>query len=214
MLINEVVSVVGLSRKSIRYYEEQGLLSPKRNVENDYRIYSEEDIRTLKILKFLRELDVPINDLKSLKENKLTLAECMQDRIKKINYYEENYQKIKNLCQEIYQNKDEYHTINITKYEKEIHILNKEGFTMRNTKTDNSKKIRGAIISSTIFSLFYLFIGLIITYFQFTESEKMPWILYIFIMLIFILPIIGIATNLVARIKEIKGGEEDEASKY
>ena len=32
MLINEVESVIGLSKKSIRYYEEEGLLNPKRNM--------------------------------------------------------------------------------------------------------------------------------------------------------------------------------------
>ena len=85
---------------------------------------------------------------------------------------------------------------------------------MRNIKTNKSKKIKGAIISSLIFSLFFIFIAVIITYFQFTELDKMPWILYIFIMVIFIFPIVGIVYNLIVRIKEINGGEEDEASKY
>ena len=47
MFINEVEHLVGLSKKSIRYYEENGLLNPSRNKENDYRIYQEEDIRKL-----------------------------------------------------------------------------------------------------------------------------------------------------------------------
>ena len=84
MFINEVCHIVGLSRKSIRYYEENGLLSPKRNTENDYRMYTEEDIRKLKIIKFLRELDVPIRELKMLNEGTLTLQECMESRIYKI----------------------------------------------------------------------------------------------------------------------------------
>ena len=42
----------------------------------------------------------------------------------------------------------------------------------------------------------------------------MPWILFIFIMFIFIVPVIGIIYNLIIRIKEIMKGEEDEASKY
>ncbi len=66
MLINEVEHIVGLSKKSIRYYEENGLLTPKRNQENDYRIYDEKDIQKLKIIKFLRKLNVPIRELKQL----------------------------------------------------------------------------------------------------------------------------------------------------
>ena len=84
MFINEVEHIVGLSKKSIRYYEENGLLNPKRNKNNDYRIYSKEDIEKLKVIKFLRELNVPIRELKLLNEGNLTLQDCMKERIKKI----------------------------------------------------------------------------------------------------------------------------------
>lgn len=214
MFINEVEHIVGLSKKSIRYYEENGLLNPKRNKNNDYRIYSKEDIEKLKVIKFLRELNVPIRELKLLNEGNLTLQDCMKERIKKIESEEDNYQKIKNMCIDISKSNESFQNIDITKYFEGVNILNKEGFTMRNIKTNKSKKIKGAIISSLIFSLFFIFIAVIITYFQFTELDKMPWILYIFIMVIFIFPIVGIVYNLIVRIKEINGGEEDEASKY
>ena len=214
MFINEVEHIVGLSKKSIRYYEENGLLNPKRNKNNDYRIYSKEDIEKLKVIKFLRELNVPIRELKLLNEGNLTLQDCMKERIKKIESEEDNYQKIKNMCIDISKSNESFQNIDITKYFEGVNILNKEGFTMRNIKTNKSKKIKGAIISSLIFSLFFIFIAVIITYFQFTELDKMPWILYIFIMIIFIFPIVGIVYNLIIRIKEINGGEEDEASKY
>ena len=81
-------------------------------------------------------------------------------------------------------------------------------------KNNKKKKIVSAVTSSLVFSAFFLFIGGIITYFQITEAEKMPWILFIFIMFIFIVPVIGIIYNLIIRIKEIMKGEEDEASKY
>lgn len=214
MFINEVEHIVGLSKKSIRYYEENGLLNPKRNKNNDYRIYSKEDIEKLKVIKFLRELNVPIRELKLLNEGNLTLQDCMKERIKKIESEEDNYQKIKNMCIDISKSNESFQNIDITKYFEGVNILNKEGFTMRNIKTNKIKKIKGAIISSLIFSLFFIFIAVIITYFQFTELDKMPWILYIFIMVIFIFPIVGIVYNLIVRIKEINGGEEDEASKY
>ncbi len=214
MFINEVEHIVGLSKKSIRYYEENGLLNPKRNSENDYRIYNKEDIKKLKTIKFLRELNVSIRELKLLNDRKISLAECMNDRIKKIESEEKNYQKIKNMCLEIVESNESYEKIDITKYLQEVNRLNKEGFTMRDMKTNKRKKINGAIISSLIFSLFFIFIASIISYFQFTEAEKMPWILYVFFILIFLIPIVSIIYNLMIRIKEINGGEEDEASKY
>ena len=49
---------------------------------------------------------------------------------------------------------------------------------------------------------------------QMTEMEKIPWPLFWFLVVLFLFPIIGIIYNLFRRIKEINGGEEDEASKY
>lgn len=214
MFINEVETLVGLSKKSIRFYEENGLIKPKRNAENDYRVYSDQDVEKLKIIKFLRELDVPIRSIKLLNERKLTLQECMEDRVDKIIIEEDKYKKIKNMCLEISKSNDSFDTIDITKYFEQINILNKEGFTMRNVKSNKTKKIWGAVFSSFIFTVFFVFLVSIISYFQFTEVDKMPWVLYIFLMAIFVIPIVGIAYNLIIRIKEINRGEEDEASKY
>ena len=214
MQIHEIESKTRLTKKSIRYYEEEGLISPKRNALNDYREYDENDLNTLKLIKFLRELNIPINDIKKLHNNTLTLEECMNDRIKKIDEEQKNYDTIKNMCLEISKSNDSFDTIDITKYFEQINILNKEGFTMRNVKSNKTKKIWGAVFSSFIFTVFFVFLVSIISYFQFTEVDKMPWVLYIFLMAIFVIPIVGIAYNLIIRIKEINGGEEDEASKY
>ena len=214
MFINEVCHIVGLSRKSIRYYEENGLLSPKRNTENDYRMYTEEDIRKLKIIKFLRELDVPIRELKMLNEGTLTLQECMESRIYKIKEQEEKYLKVKEMCMEIEESNDTFSNIDITQYFQSMNTLNKEGFTMRDVRRSKRKKITGAVLSSLIFGSFFIFLVSIITYFQVTEADKIPWLVYAFLMFLFGFPIVGIIVNLVNRIKEINGGEEDEASKY
>lgn len=214
MFINEVEHVVKLSKKSIRYYEELGLINPKRNVNNDYRVYDENDINKLKIIKFLRELGVTTGELKLLNDGSITLKECMIDRIDKIKKEEDKYKRVISMCTEISKSGYTYNDIDITKYFEEVNVLNKEGFTMRDVSSNKSKKIIGAICSSIVFSLFFVFmIGLFI-YFQNTETEQLPWILFSFFMVIFGLPIVGIIYNLIIRIKEIKGGEEDEASKY
>lgn len=214
MFINEVEHIVGLSKKSIRYYEENGLLNPKRNKDNDYRIYEKKDINKLKIIKFLRELGVPIRELKLLNDGKLTLEECMEDRIRKINNEEKNFNKVKNMCLEISKSKSTFDNIDITKYFEKINTLNKEGFTMRELKTNKNKKIRGAVLSSLIFSSFFVILISGISCFQFTENNNMPWLVYIILMTLLSFPLIGIIYNLRLRIKEINGGEEDEASKY
>lgn len=214
MFINEVCHVVGLTKKSIRFYEENGLLRPKRNNDNDYRIYSDADIEKLKKIKFLRELNVSIRELKMLDNGEITLASVMNDRINHIKEEEEKYLKVKKMCKDIIDSEATYKDINITNYFHSMNTLNKEGFTMRDVKTNRSKKIIGAILSSIIFSLLFVFLVLMVTYFQITETEKMSWLMYFIIIAILGTPIIGIIGNLIARIIEINGGEEDEASKY
>lgn len=214
MLINEVCSMTGLSRKSIRYYEEEGLLNPKRNENNDYRLYDEDDINNLKIIKFLRELNVSINEIKKLKENELSLKECMIDRIKKIENEQKDYEKIKNMCEDIIDKNYKFDDIKITKYSQQMSVLNKKGFTMKDVKTNKKKKIVGAILASVIFSTFFLSIIAILTNVQLNGEDKAPWVIYIFIVLLLLVLVYGIISNLISRIKEIKGGEEDEASKY
>lgn len=214
MFINEVEHKVGLSKKSIRYYEEYGLLSPKRGKENDYRIYSDDDVKKLKIIKFLRELGISIKELQMLSNKSLTLKECMIDHLKKIDMETEKFMKIKNMCHELSQSKESFEELNIPKYFEEMNILNKEGFTMRNVKTTKTRKIIGAIIPSIIFGMLFLLIPSIITYFQITESGRIPWPIFWGILIFFSFPIAGIIYNLVTRIIEINKGEEDEASKY
>ncbi len=214
MLINEIQSKVGLTKKSIRYYEDVGLIDPGRDHKNGYRTYTEEDVKELKKIKFLRGLDISIQDLQELKMGKLSLESCMQKTIQKVEEYEKNYQKISLMCKEIINSKESFQEFDETKYLQKLNIMKKKGFVMGDIQKDHSKKIRGAFISSAIFIIFFLLIMGLVTYFQFTEEEKMPWMVYIVFMGMFSLPMVSVIINLVSRIKEIKGGEEDEASKY
>ncbi len=214
MLINEVENIVGLSKKSIRYYEENHLLNPKRK-DNQYRYYDEDDIKKLKIIKFLRELNVPIRELQLLNENKLTLQDCLKERIKKIENLKNNYEKVISICEDVIKKNDTYNNLDVDKYLKEINILNRrERFTMNKGIPSKGKRIGGAILSSLIFSAIFIFLIGLIVYFQITEVEKCPWLLFIFLLIILALPVLAVMYNLILRIKEILGGEEDEASKY
>lgn len=79
------------------------------------------------------------------------------------------------------------------------------------TKT---KKLLGAIVASVFIGSFLLVMIGMISFFQFTEEVIAPWGWYIFLMCLFGIPLLCIIINLVNRIREILGGEEDEASKY
>ena len=63
MKINEVEALVGITKKNIRFYEEKGLLTPRRNSENGYREYEARDVEQLRQIKLLRKLGVPLEEV-------------------------------------------------------------------------------------------------------------------------------------------------------
>ncbi|HIW18126.1 MerR family transcriptional regulator [Faecalicoccus acidiformans] len=67
MLLNEIVKEVGMTKRAIKYYEEKGLLSIKKDV-NGYRNYTKEDVETLKKISIYRKLGICIDDIKKLLE--------------------------------------------------------------------------------------------------------------------------------------------------
>ena len=50
MKIKDVEKQVGISKANIRFYEEEGLIHPARNQENNYREYSETDVEQLYLI--------------------------------------------------------------------------------------------------------------------------------------------------------------------
>ena len=69
MKINQVEELVGITKKNIRFYEDQGLINPNRNLENGYREYSLDDVKILNQIKLLRRLEVPIEEIRKLQQN-------------------------------------------------------------------------------------------------------------------------------------------------
>jgi DNA-binding transcriptional MerR regulator len=53
--IQEVSAEIGLTTRSIRYYEEIGLLAPAARSDGDYRLYDPDDLERLRFIKALRD---------------------------------------------------------------------------------------------------------------------------------------------------------------
>ncbi len=61
--IGEISKLYSIGTDSLRYYEEIGILKPKRD-DNGYRMYSINDIRTLNILRELRSIGFSMAEIK------------------------------------------------------------------------------------------------------------------------------------------------------
>lgn len=67
--IEQVATRTGLTRRTLRYYEEVGLLPPTERTEGNYRQYSEADIRRIEHIKKLRDLlGFSLNDIREMLE--------------------------------------------------------------------------------------------------------------------------------------------------
>jgi DNA-binding transcriptional MerR regulator len=58
--IGEVADRTGLSLRTIRYYEEIGLVVPSGRTAGGFRLYTAEDIERLELVKRLKVLDLPL----------------------------------------------------------------------------------------------------------------------------------------------------------
>lgn len=84
MKINEVEAAVGVTKKNIRFYEEEGLITPSREPGNGYRSYSQADVERLHRIKLLRKLDVPLAEIREMLEGQKTLAEGMAQQLERL----------------------------------------------------------------------------------------------------------------------------------
>lgn len=61
--IKEIADLVGVTTRTIRYYDQIGLLAPVVLGENGYRYYDSESLLQLQQILFFRELDVPLKEI-------------------------------------------------------------------------------------------------------------------------------------------------------
>lgn len=110
MNVKEIEARTGLPRANIRYYEEQGLLSPVRS-PNGYRNYSEEDVTTLRRIALLRDLDVSIEEIRRLQQGEVTLKEVLSRRFADLEQEKQMAEEGKTLCRRLWAEDVTYDTL-------------------------------------------------------------------------------------------------------
>lgn len=66
MKIQELSKITGISAKTIRYYEEIGLLPPPARGENNYRQYDKRDAERLRLVAGARRLDLSLEEIREI----------------------------------------------------------------------------------------------------------------------------------------------------
>ncbi|WP_298462312.1 MerR family transcriptional regulator [uncultured Cellulomonas sp.] len=64
--IGEVAERTGLSLRTIRYYEEVGLVTPSSRTHGGFRLYSDTDIARFEVIKRMKPLDFSLEEMRDL----------------------------------------------------------------------------------------------------------------------------------------------------
>lgn len=106
--IGEVAQLAGLTQRTIRYYEEIGLLNSVKRLEGGKRIYTDEDLRRLKFIKRLKILGLSLSEMKELEDiyfvsrsNRAALIKLIDILEKNIKEIEKRQNSLKKLSDEI-----------------------------------------------------------------------------------------------------------------
>lgn len=66
MKIHEAAKLTGVTVRTLRYYDEIGLLKPQSVTDAGYRLYGEEELQKLQQILFFRELDFPLQEIRQI----------------------------------------------------------------------------------------------------------------------------------------------------
>lgn len=213
MKINQVAELAGITSKNIRFYEDQGLITPGRDPQNGYREYTLEDAEQLSRIKLLRQLGIPCDTIRRLQNGELDFDECMSEHMKKLDREGENLEHMKAMCRLLSDEVDDISEIRASSYLEKMKELEKGGVRFVNVKmADVKKRKTGAILSAiaVIMVAALLIIAVLIA----NSEDPAPWGIVAIFVIIFGGIIIGVVVALVQRLGEVQKGEIDEASKY
>ena len=99
MTIKEVEQITGLTRSNIRFYEKEKLISPGRNASNGYREYSEEDIKTIKKVAYLRTLGMSIEDIRRVSSKEADLYDVVKAQRQSLDKQLSELENAKIMCE-------------------------------------------------------------------------------------------------------------------
>ncbi len=66
MQIGEVAEETGLSLRTIRYYEEVGLVTPSARTTGGFRLYSDSDLARLRLIRRMKPLDFSLQEMRDV----------------------------------------------------------------------------------------------------------------------------------------------------
>ena len=159
-------------------------------------------------------MGVSIEDIKAVLEEKRKLSDVLSNQIEAFEKEKENISHMENLIDVMLSGEIDISNLAIDHWLDQMEQMEKEGTSFVNISKEDihMRKKAGAIAGASVI-LILLLIGIIAGVWG-NYYEHMPIGIFIFLIAFPLTAIVGLVIALIGRMKEIEGGEEDEASKY
>ena len=214
--INEVEALVGITKKNIRFYEAERLLAPRRNSDNGYRDYGEAEVETLRRIKLLRKLGVPLEDIRQMLSGAHTVGDGMRRHLVTLERERQNLDAAARLCGELADCQERLADLDAAALLEQMAEMEQSGTTFQNKQSQDIRARYVAPVAVTVLMVL-LMLGLIWLFLWAFETDPagappLP-LLAVFIAVPTVVTL-GVIVSLVQRIREIGRREIDDARQF
>ena len=214
--INEVEALVGITKKNIRFYEAEGLLCPRRNSENGYRDYSEAEVETLRRIKLMRKLGVPLEEIRQMLSGVHTVGDGMRRHLVTLEREQENLRSAAQLCAGLTDCAEKLDALDAQSLLEKMEEMEQSGTTFQNKQSQDIRVRYVAPVVVTVLMVL-LMLGLIWLFLWAFETDPAgapPLPLLAVFVAVPAFVALGVIISLVQRIREIGRRELDDAKQF
>ena len=140
--INEVEALVGITRKNIRFYEAEGLLSPRRNSQNGYRDYGETEVEVLRRIKLLRKLGLPLEEIRQMQHGAYTVGDGMRRHLVSLERERQNLEAAIRFCGTLTDRRERLEELDAQSLLDRMAQMEQEGTTFMNKQKQDTRRRR------------------------------------------------------------------------
>jgi DNA-binding transcriptional MerR regulator len=215
--INEVEALVGITKKNIRFYEEQGLLAPRRNSENGYREYGAGEVARLQQIKLMRKLGVPLDEIRAMLSGSHTVGDGMRRHLVVLEREQRNLEQSVQLCQRLKNREERLDGFDAGALLEEMERLEEGGTTFLNKQQGDAKRrnyvapVLVALLMTVLMAgaaAFLVWAG--VAY----PEDRPPMLMLGLLVLLPVMVLVGVYVALYQRLQEIRKGEKEDAKRY
>lgn len=207
---------MGITKKNIRFYEAEGLLTPRRNSENGYRDYGEAEVAVLRRIKLMRKLGVPLEEIRKMQSGVHTVGDGMRRHMVTLERDLENLEQAIRLCGGLTDCPQRLEDLDAQDLLIKMETLEQEGTTFQNKQRSDIRirYVAPLAIAGSMTALMAGLMDLLVWVFLQNPVNGLPLPLLLISLALLALVTGGVLAALFQRLREIGKGEIDDAKNY